>query len=116
VAEVQSATPDFDGDGVNDLVVDVVCETSTAGAPHLLVAFVGLRRVVLVDVCAPGASCSPDVEQNQMVGDSNLTIDDAGRIVFRARGYSAGAPLCCPDLDVERVFRWTGSGFEEEAV
>ena len=117
MAEVQSVTADFDGDGIEDRVVDVVCETSSAGAPHLLVAFVGDQREVLVDVCVPGApACSPGVEEKQIVGDSNLTIDDAGRVVFRGRGYSADAPRCCPDLDVSRAFRWVGTGFDEEEL
>jgi hypothetical protein len=117
VAPVQTVTADFDGDSVEDRVVDVVCETPTAGAPHLLVAFVGDRREVLVGVCVAGApTCTPEVEENQVVGDSNLTIDETGRVVFRGRGYSPSAPLCCPDLDVRRAFRWEKTKFVEEAA
>src|SRR5689334_13714671 len=57
--EVQSVTADFDGDGVDDRIVDVVCDTSGEGAPHLVVAFVGSSRQVLVDVCRPGTTTCP---------------------------------------------------------
>jgi hypothetical protein len=112
---VQTVTFDFDGDGVDDRVVDVVCETPTAGAPHLLVAFVGDRRQVLVDVCVPGGpACASGVEAKQIVGDSNLTVDAEGLVQFRGRGYSPTAPLCCPDLDVRKTFRWNKTRFVEE--
>jgi hypothetical protein len=102
VTEVQTVGADFDGDGVEDRVVDVVCEVADEAVPHLLVAFVGDRRDVLVDV-----------KSDQIVGDTNLSIDDAGRVLFRGRGYSPSADQCCPDLDVRRTFQWKGTGFVE---
>jgi hypothetical protein len=49
-----------------------------------------------------------------MAGDSNLSLDDEGNVVFRARGYSPSADPCCPDLDVRRTFQWKGTRFVEE--
>jgi hypothetical protein len=102
VTEVQTVSADFDGDDVEDRVVDVVCQTSSEAVPHLLVGVVGDRRDVLVDV-----------KTDPVVGDTNLSIDDAGRVLFRGRGYSPSADECCPDLDVRRTFQWKGTGFVE---
>jgi hypothetical protein len=116
-----SVTGDLDGDTGADSVVGVRCETVTAGAPILVVAFLldeatgGIAdRAVLVTQCgaAGGAPCTPGVADQHLVGDLQLEIVD-GIVEVGGRAYSDDAPLCCPDLDVALAFAWTGETFDQ---
>jgi hypothetical protein len=110
---------DLDADGSDDAVVSVRCETVTAGAPNLVVAFLldpgtgeVADREVLVTQCGGSTPCEPGVVNEHLVGDLDVTLE-TGVVTVQSQAYSPDAPLCCPDLELELRFRWSGQRFDQ---
>jgi hypothetical protein len=112
---------DLDGDTGADTVVGVRCETVTAGAPILVVAFllddatgeVADRAVLFTKCGAPSAAaCDSGVADEHLVGDLQLDIVE-GKVQVAGKAYSDDAPLCCPDVDLALTFAWNGDGFDQ---
>jgi hypothetical protein len=104
ISEVISA--DATGDGHPDWLVIDECEASTSRWPQLIEVFSGgseERAPVRVALLLADDPVHPR--------DLAVTVEAAGRVMVTGRGLSPDAPLCCPDLRIERVFTWTGTGF-----
>jgi hypothetical protein len=43
--------------------------------------------------------------------DLAVTVDAEGRIVIVGKGLSPSAPLCCPDMEIRKVFTWSNGSF-----
>lgn len=88
---------DVDGDGHPDAVVTYRCVGANAGPDTALVYLARPRGPVLVAT---------------LLGGENIyvtRVQIGGRAVrFAGYGYTPGAPHCCPDLQVQLVYRWRG--------
>ena len=103
VVMVRQYRYDFTGDGVVDALAAVRCDTGAGSPPSSVFAVVAGPQGAFV------------------VG--RLLAAEAGEVVTEVSGqgpeavvsgfaFSPTAPRCCPDLQVEHRYRWTGAAFD----
>jgi hypothetical protein len=99
-------TGDVTGDGrVDTLVVDR-CNSSTSSWPQEIEVFDGAS-----DPAHPTRLAILLKDDKDYPRDLSVTVEPGGRVVVVGKGLSYTAPLCCPDIDIRRVFSWSGGSF-----
>jgi hypothetical protein len=97
---------DLTGDGQPEAAVRYSCTGADFGGVHVLVYSGTISHPVLLGelplMVKNGSGGNWSVET---VSIANQTLQLSGR------GYSATAPHCCPDLQVEAGYRWDGKHF-----
>ena len=94
---------DVTGDGrVDTLVVDR-CESSTSSWPQEIEVFDGASNPAHPTRLAVLLHGDKDYPR-----DLSVTVERGGRIVVVGKGLSYSAPLCCPDIEIHKVFVWSG--------
>ncbi len=97
---------DVTADGrVDTLVVDR-CNASTSSWPQQIEVFDGASDPAHPTRLAKLLKGDPNYPR-----DVRVTVDSGGRVVVVGQGLSASAPLCCPDLEIRRVFTWSNGSF-----
>jgi hypothetical protein len=97
---------DVTNDGrVDTLVVDR-CDSSTSPWPQEIEVFDGASDPAKPTRVAILLQGDPEYPR-----DLQVTVEPAGRIVAVGKGLSSDAPLCCPDIEVRRVFTWSDGSF-----
>jgi hypothetical protein len=102
LVQVRQHRYDFTGDGVEDALIAVRCDTG-AGAPPSAVFAVAARPKgpeVLDELLKP--------EDGQVVKDLQAVGPNAVVTTF---GFGPNAPRCCPDLQISHTYHWDGSAF-----
>lgn len=101
VVKIREQRYDFNGDGLNDAIVAVRCDTGAGNPPSAVFA-------VATTPAGPAVEKLVDPRAGGVVSD----LRPAGaELAVVSHGYSADAPRCCPDLEVTYAFRWDGARF-----
>ncbi len=107
LVQVRQHRYDFTGDGVEDALVAVRCD-SGAGAPPSAVFAVAAR---------PGG---PEVVDELLGPDEGEIVKDLRAVgpsaVVTSFGFGPAAPRCCPDLELSHTYRWDGTAFGDAAT
>ena len=97
---------DVTADGrVDTLVVDR-CNASTSSWPQVIEVFDGASNPARPRRLATLLKGDPDYPR-----DVRVTVEPGGRVVVAGRGLSPAAALCCPDIEIRRVFTWSDGSF-----
>ncbi len=93
---------DFSGDGVQDALVAVRCDTGAGSPPSSVFALQAGEQ-------------GPLVVGKLLDGDAGEVVTEVtgqgSEAIVKGFAFSPTAPRCCPDLDVMHRYQWVGTAF-----
>ena len=97
---------DITGDGKDEAVIPYACAAADFGGVRAFVYSGDAANPTLL-----GNLPQPSRSKGEAWGSIDTIRIDGGKIYVSGKGYSAAAPRCCPDLQIEMRYRWDGKQF-----